>query len=154
NWPPHKPNWYPPHVLPLPGDPLNKCVCTAETDYTRWPHGLILYRVLAKKKKKEEEKRQGQGIALDHDIRAVPPDCQKTLDRVLGKGAPAAEHFIIVPAEYYYKIKSDRDADTMEPKLPPFLDPHNPAVQFRHLGLGLIEAGFHQVRPILPWLLV
>lgn len=50
--------WYPPHVMPLPGNP-GKVVCTQLTDYklSATP-GLIVYQVLKCAKKKDEEKKQ------------------------------------------------------------------------------------------------
>jgi hypothetical protein len=48
--------WKPPHQLPLGGDVLKKFVCTAATDYTRWPSGLILYDV--RELSEEEQKRK------------------------------------------------------------------------------------------------
>ena len=50
--------WYPPHVMPLPGNP-GKVICTQLTDYklSATP-GLIVYQILKCGKKKDEEQKQ------------------------------------------------------------------------------------------------
>jgi len=51
-------SWKPPHALPLPGDVKNKFVCTAATDYSKWPSGLILYDVREKDQDLEKNLQQ------------------------------------------------------------------------------------------------
>jgi hypothetical protein len=49
--------WYPPHVLPFPGNP-RRLVCTQMTEYSYTTPGLILYIVLELKGDEEKEKKK------------------------------------------------------------------------------------------------
>lgn len=57
-WTNHNATWKPPEQLPFPSDTLGKLVCTAATDYSAWPSGLILYEVLEKDQQAENALKQ------------------------------------------------------------------------------------------------
>jgi hypothetical protein len=116
--------WYPPHVLPLPGD-VAKVVCTAETDYTRFVPGLIFYRVLVPPGADDEDKAKAQvqivPVVVDREIAEQLPNFQPSLSRV-GQGAlPGTEYVIIAPTYFYQGIKARQKMQLMQVN-PPFLD--------------------------------
>jgi hypothetical protein len=57
-WTNHNATWKPPEQLPFPTDAAGKIVCTAATDYAKWPPGLILYEVLEKDQDAENALKQ------------------------------------------------------------------------------------------------
>jgi hypothetical protein len=57
-WTHHNATWKPPEQLPFPSDALGKIVCTAATDYGKWPTGLVLYEVLQKDQQAENALKQ------------------------------------------------------------------------------------------------
>jgi hypothetical protein len=57
-WSNHNATWKPPEQIPFPSDAIGKIVCTAATDYTAWPTGLILYEVLQKDQQAENALKQ------------------------------------------------------------------------------------------------
>lgn len=117
--------WYPPHVLPLPGDSLNnKIVCTQATDHKRFP-GLILYDV--RELDEDERRRRLQRRAVDFElwdfeegfaellpaIRAELPNAIRFFD------PENPNHVIIVPQEFYrawYKKRNDQMMEKMRVK--------------------------------------
>jgi hypothetical protein len=60
-WSIHNAFWVPPHQLPFSGSMAKRIVCTASTDYTKWPSGLILYDV--REKDEEAEKKLKELLA-------------------------------------------------------------------------------------------
>jgi hypothetical protein len=99
--------WYPPHVLPFPGDPLNKIVCTKATDHNRWP-GRILYDV--RELDNEEKRRRRLRNACDYSIADFDPEfvelgpaIRAELPRKVPSYDPAhPEYVIIAPREFYW----------------------------------------------------
>jgi hypothetical protein len=57
-WANYNATWTPPHQLPFGGDVLKKFVCTAATDYSKWPNGLLLYEVWEKDEEAEKKRQE------------------------------------------------------------------------------------------------
>jgi hypothetical protein len=119
--------WYPPHVLPLPGDVLGRIVCTQATDHSPkgWP-GLILYDVRQLPARRRQSARfrleafEPNFVDLTSFIRAQLPKTIPTFD-------PASpDYALIVPKAFfeldYIRNKSSREWDMLRMKMPYFLD--------------------------------
>lgn len=142
--------WYPPHVLPLPGDPIRRIVCTQATDHQRYP-ALLLYDV---RELSDDERRKRRQVKVskfklyrfNEDFSVVWPMMKSELFKKITTYDTSYPHYvIIIPREFYwewYRHKNEKTLDLMRVK-PPFLDPKHPVGQF-HIIAGsatLIAAG-------------
>jgi len=140
-------SWYPPHALPFPSDPLNKCVCTQSTDYGLFapPRGVVLYEVLRRPDDEEEKKSQAAAqkmtLVLTPEFRDMAPRLEAEAARAVG-GPPGSVYLITAPPEFITawqnEMRMQRTENLLQVKPPPFLDLRNPVGQFRALGWVLI----------------
>jgi Domain of unknown function (DUF4157) len=116
--------WYPPHVLPLPGDPLNKIVCTQATDHKRFP-GLILYDV--RELGDDDKRRRGVRRAVDYELIDFEQGFAELLPTVRAELPNAVRFYdpeypnyvVIIPQDYYrawYKRRNDQMMEKMRVK--------------------------------------
>jgi hypothetical protein len=108
--------WYPPHVLPLGGDPLNKIVCTQATDHKRFP-GLILYDV--RELSDDDRRRRGVRRAIDYELVDFEQGFAELLPAIRAQLPNAVRFYdveypnyvVIIPQDYYrawYKKRNDQ----------------------------------------------
>jgi hypothetical protein len=150
-------NWYPPHVLPLPGDPMNnKIVCTQATDHNRFS-GLILYDVRELDDDERRRRRQRRAVSyelwnFERGFAELLPEVRAELPRAIRFYDPQnPEYVVIVPREFYwawYKRQNDQMLEKMRVK-PSYDMPGGQLVKnFRH-QLFIIECVVAGVAAVL-----
>jgi hypothetical protein len=121
-WQDYAATWYPPHVLPLPGDLTGRLiVCTEATDHKRWP-GLILYEVHELGDDETKKRRMRQAIQFrdsgyDRAFSDLRPMIDKELKRAVRLYDPNRPEYVIIVPQKYYQVRwaqqTERDWDTL-----------------------------------------
>jgi|HubBroStandDraft_1064217.scaffolds.fasta_scaffold25763_1 hypothetical protein len=145
-------SWKPFPVLPLPGAVKLRFVCTAATDYSVWPSGLVLYDVREKKDEEEQRKRAIKTVGLlerDSDFSSLLPSQRKFKEAVADFNPYLPEFVIVAPLRLYQawkqQLSDERFRRMYEVKLPPFLDTRTAIGAFHRIGwtmLGLTAAAY------------
>jgi len=148
HWNPDLASWYPPHVLPFPGDP-QKSVCTAATTHSQSPAGLILYKVFRRTSPEEERQLQRRAVAITDLERELEPMRERLINelvRVTGDTTPGTDLWIIASPQFWRRFVIAPQEERMERTLD-LMRVHgmdsrrNPVMGFRYLGWTLIGIG-------------
>lgn len=105
-WKRSEANWYPPHMLPYPGD-WKAIVCTQETDHGRYP-GMILYDIRKKPGRRRDAQqvpaRRIDYLSIDRDFQSLSPTIVDELRKQLRYYDPDEPRYVIImPREIYRK---------------------------------------------------
>ena len=146
NWHQDRATWYPPHVLPYPGNPLKR-VCTALTDHTR-TQGLLFYQIYRRTSQQEEQDLRRRMVVVA-DLNPELDEMRDTLRAELIRTIESThtpsgtELWIVASPEIHDALVRRPQRERMERTLD-LMRVHgwearrNPVMGFRNLGWTLV----------------